>query len=52
LAKSFTKCCGATFFKGVENSGLAEFLALENLAKSFTTGCGAACREGLEIQSI
>jgi hypothetical protein len=25
LAKSFTKCCGATFGKGARNSGLAEY---------------------------
>jgi hypothetical protein len=29
-AKSFTKCCGATFCKGARNSGLAEFLGAEN----------------------
>jgi hypothetical protein len=29
-AKSFTKCCGATFSKGARNSGLAEFLGARN----------------------
>jgi hypothetical protein len=30
LAKSFTKCCGATFSKGARNSGLAEFPGARN----------------------
>jgi hypothetical protein len=29
-AKSFTKCCGATFCKGAGNSGLAEFPGARN----------------------
>jgi hypothetical protein len=29
-AKSFRKCCGATFCKGAGNSGLAEFLGARN----------------------
>jgi hypothetical protein len=30
LAKSFTKCCGATFCKGAGKSGLAKFLGARN----------------------
>jgi hypothetical protein len=50
-AKSFTKCCGATFCKGAGNSGgpeIPKFLALKNSAKSFTKGCGAAFWKGAE----
>jgi hypothetical protein len=48
-AKSFTKRCGATLYKGAENSGLAEFPGAGNSAKSFTKGCGAAFWKGPEI---
>jgi hypothetical protein len=55
LAKSFTKGCGAAFWKGAKNSenfqgpNFLDFLALQIFAKSFLPGCGATFYKGPEF---